>query len=167
MFLCLSLVDFNQELVVLEFTLTRFFPLEKVVVIPLNNLQSLQPKDVLFQVPSELAQCMVLEKKIFIVFTINFLLMLLSTLGEGRGSSFDQTWIPCSQGCFVPRLMEIGLVALEKMKMWKIYRQTDKRADGQTADKTWSEKLTWAFSYFWSFIIAFYSMFLHYVYICK
>ena len=48
------------------------------------------------------------------------------------GSSFDQTWIPFTQGCFVPSLVEIGLVVLEKkMKMWKVYQQTD----GQQAIK--------------------------------
>ena len=32
------------------------------------------------------------------------------------------------------------------MKMWKVYRQTDRRTDIQTTDNRWSEKLTWAFS---------------------
>ena len=30
------------------------------------------------------------------------------------GSSFEQTWIPFTQGCFVQRLVEIGPVVLEK-----------------------------------------------------
>ena len=56
---------------------------------------------------------------------------------------FEQTWIPLTQGCFVPSLVEIGPVVLEKKtKMWKVYRQTDR----QTTDDRWSEKLTWAFS---------------------
>ena len=36
-----------------------------------------------------------------------------------------------------------------KMKMWKVYRQTDGRTDRRTdrqTDDRWSEKLTWAFS---------------------
>ena len=33
------------------------------------------------------------------------------------GPSFEQTWIPFTQGCFVPSLVEIGPVILEK----KIY----------------------------------------------
>jgi hypothetical protein len=42
-------------------------------------------------------------------------------------------WIPFNQGCFLPCLVEIGMVVLEKkLKMWKVYRQTN---DG------WSEKL--------------------------
>ena len=37
-----------------------------------------------------------------------------NTLWEFIGSSFEQTWIPFTQGCFVPRLVEIGPVVLEK-----------------------------------------------------
>ena len=33
---------------------------------------------------------------------------------EFIGSSFEQTWIPFIHGCFVPSLVEIGLVVLEK-----------------------------------------------------
>ena len=36
------------------------------------------------------------------------------TLWEFIGSSFEETWIPYTQGCFVPRLFEIGPVVLEK-----------------------------------------------------
>ena len=55
--------------------------------------------------------------------------------------STEQTWIPFTQRCFVPSLVENGPVVLEnKMKMWKVYRQTD----GQK-DKRQSEKLNWAF----------------------
>ena len=36
------------------------------------------------------------------------------TLCEFIGSSFEQTWIPFTQGCFVPRLVEICPVVLEK-----------------------------------------------------
>ena len=46
------------------------------------------------------------------------------------GPLFEQTWIPFTQGYFVPSLVEIGPVILEKkMKMWKVYRQTDGRTD--------------------------------------
>ena len=64
--------------------------------------------------------------------------------------SFEQTWIPITQGCFVPTLVENGPVVLEKkIKMWKVYRQTD-RCPGKTEGR-WktgknSEKLTWAFN---------------------
>ena len=36
------------------------------------------------------------------------------TLREFIGSSFEQAWIPFTQRCFVPKLVEIGPVVLEK-----------------------------------------------------
>ena len=60
-----------------------------------------------------------------------FIHMKLSPLGKGRGPSFEQTWIPLIHGCFVPSLVEICPVVLEKkMKMWKIY-DNDNNDDGQ------------------------------------
>ena len=55
----------------------------------------------------------------------NFTFSILSPLGEGCGPSFGQTWIPSTQGCFVLSLVEIAPVVLEKIKMWKAYRQMD------------------------------------------
>ena len=53
-------------------------------------------------------------------------------LGKGRGPSFEQTWIPFTQECFVPSLDEIGPVVLEKkMKMWKVYDDNNDDNDGQ------------------------------------
>ena len=40
-------------------------------------------------------------------------------LGKGQGPSFEQTWIPFNQGCFVPSFVEIGPVVLEN-KIFKI-----------------------------------------------
>ena len=52
--------------------------------------------------------------------------------------SFKQFWIPFTQWCFVPSLVEIGKVVLEKeINMWKVCNDNDD-------DKLWSEKLTWA-----------------------
>ena len=66
-------------------------------------------------------------------------------LEKGCCPFIKQNWILLSHGYFVPSLVEIGPVVLEKkMKMWKVYRQTDGRT--QTTDDRWSEKLTWAFS---------------------
>ena len=43
------------------------------------------------------------------------------------------SFIPFSQGIFVPSLVEIGSVVLEKrMKMWKVNRQTNGQTVGQT-----------------------------------
>ena len=61
--------------------------------------------------------------------------MQLSPFGERNGPSIDQTWIPFTQGCFVPSLVKIGPVVLEKkLKIGKVYRQTDGLMDGQTDD---------------------------------
>ena len=40
----------------------------------------------------------------------------LLTLWEFIGFSFEETWIPFIQGCFVPSLVEIGPVVLEKIE---------------------------------------------------
>ena len=45
---------------------------------------------------------------------------------------FEQTWIPFTQGCIVPSLVEIGSVVLEKkMKMWKVYDNDNDKDDRQ------------------------------------
>ena len=56
----------------------------------------------------------VLKKKIFKVGQCIFTISLLSPLWKRRGPSFEQTQIPFTQGCFVPSLVEIGPVVLEK-----------------------------------------------------
>ena len=48
----------------------------------------------------------------------------LSPLGKGWRHSIEQTWILFTQECFVPNLIEIGPVSLEKeKKMWKVYKK--------------------------------------------
>ena len=41
-----------------------------------------------------------------------FSISLLSPLGKGRDSAFEQMWIPFIQGCFVRSFVEIGPVVL-------------------------------------------------------
>ena len=98
--------------------------------------------------PSLVEICpVVLEKKIFKYFQYNLTFSLLSPLGKGRDPSLEETWIPPTQVCFVPSLVEIGPVVLEKrLKMWKVYRRTDTQMHEQTKDNMRSKKLTWAFS---------------------
>ena len=49
--------------------------------------------------------------------------------------SFEQTWIPFTQGFFVPSLFEIGPVVLEKkIKMWKVYDNDDDDNDNNYND---------------------------------
>ena len=57
----------------------------------------------------------VLEKKIFKCVYYNFTILLLSPLGEGCGSSFEQNRIPCTHGCYMPSLVEIGSCEEDEM----------------------------------------------------
>ena len=43
-----------------------------------------------------------------------FNISLFSPLGNGSGPLFEQTWLPLTQGCFVPSLVEIGPLVLEE-----------------------------------------------------
>ena len=63
--------------------------------------------------------------------------MIISwTLGEFIGSSFEETRIPFTLGCFVPSLVEIGSVVLEKKMKNVKSLQTDGQTDGQTDRQT-------------------------------
>ena len=97
----------------------------------------------------------VVLKKSFKSFQCIFIISQLSPLWERCGPSFAKTWIPFTQVCYVPSLVEIGLVVLEKMKIWKVYRRTDgwtdRRKDRQTDNGRqvirkahWSFQLSWA-----------------------
>ena len=86
----------------------------------------------------------VLEKKIFKV--INDFSLL--PLGKEYGLSFEQSyfpWIPFNQECFVPGLIKIDEVVLEKkIKSEKfIHVMTASMTMMMTKDKFPSEKLTW------------------------
>ena len=55
--------------------------------------------------------------------------------GEDFNISFELTWIPFTQGCFVPCLVEIRPVVLgKKMKTWKVHRQTVGRSEKLRGD---------------------------------
>ena len=43
-----------------------------------------------------------------------FIILLLSPLEEGCGPLFVKIWIPSTQGCFMPNLVEIGPVDLKR-----------------------------------------------------
>ena len=63
----------------------------------------------------------VLVKKVLKYFQYNFTISLLFPLVEGHGPSFEQTWIPYIQGFFVPSLVQIGHIVLEK-KIFKYFQ---------------------------------------------
>ena len=55
-------------------------------------------------------------EKILKYFQYNFTFLLLSPLGEGHDSAFEQTWIPPTKGCVVPSLVETGPVVLDRRR---------------------------------------------------
>ena len=86
-------------------------PLEKGVAFHLNKIEFPLPKDDLCQVwlkrPSGSLEDFQSSQCIFAISS-------LSPLDKGCGLSFEQNWIPITQGCFVPSLVEIGQMVLEK-----------------------------------------------------
>jgi hypothetical protein len=79
----------------------------------LKKFEFPSPKDNLYQVWLNLA-CWFWRRRFFKKIQCIFTLSLLSPLGEGLFPSFEQTWIPSTQGWFVPSLVKIGPVVLEK-----------------------------------------------------
>ena len=125
------------------FSLFRnYLPLENGRALHLIKLESPSPKDTLSAVWLKLSK-LCWRRRFFNFVNVFSLFRNYVPLEKGGAPSFKQTWIPFTRGCFVPSLVEIGPVVLDKkMKMWKVYRRTDR----QTTDDRWSEKLTWAFS---------------------
>ena len=92
---------------------------ENEMVLHLNKLESPSPKDAL---------CVWLKltqrfwRRRFLNSLMYFCYIVITPLGKGRGPLFEQIWIPFTQRCIVPSLVEIGPVVLEKkMKTWKVY----------------------------------------------
>ena len=95
----------------------NFLLLAESVALHLNKLESPSPKDALCQVWLKLDQWF--WRRRFLNF-VNVFSLFRNYL------PLEQTWIPFTQGCFVPSLIEIGPVVLEKkMKMWKVYDNND------------------------------------------
>ena len=83
------------------------------MVLNSNKLKSPSLKDDLCKVWLILAQC--LWRRRFLKFVnVFFAISWLLPLGKGSGPSFEQTWIPFTQGCFVSSLVEFGPAVLEK-----------------------------------------------------
>ena len=98
----------------------NYLPLEKGRALHLNKFESPSLKDALWQVWLKLAQWF-WRRKIFKIIQCFFAISLLSFLGKGQGPLFEETWIPFTKEYFMPSLVEIGPVILEKKKkMWKV-----------------------------------------------
>ena len=74
---------------------------------------------------------MILEKKILLNF-VNEFPLFRNYLPVEKGMALHlKIWFLITQGCFVPNLVEIGLVLLEKkMKMWKVYDSDNNNDNG-------------------------------------
>ena len=51
----------------------------------------------------------------FQISTMYFCYFVIIYPGKGCGPTFGQTWIPFSKGCYLPSLIELGPVVLEKI----------------------------------------------------
>ena len=73
---------------------------------------------------------LVVREKIFKFRQSISAILSLPPLGNGRGPSFVQTWVPTTQEGLVRSWAEIDPVVQEKKKMWKVYRLTDRKTTG-------------------------------------
>ena len=63
-----------------------------------------------------------------------FTISLLSPLGKGYDPSFEHSWIPFTQGCFVLSLVEISPVFWKRI--WKCEKFTDRRTTGDQTESS-------------------------------
>ena len=91
------------------FLFHNYLPLKKGVVFYLNKPEFSSPKHDKFHWNCPRAS----GEEDFQILSMYFRYFLISPLENGRFPSFEQTWILFTQGCFVPSLVEIGLVVLD------------------------------------------------------
>ena len=103
---------FNFVNIVLLFR--NYLPLEMEGALHLNKLEFLSPKDAFCKVWLKLVQWFWRRRFFFRFLQFIFSISWLSPPGKGQGPSFEQTWIPFTQECLVPSLVEIGIVVKEK-----------------------------------------------------
>ena len=108
--------DFFKNFVKVFMLFRKYLPLENGGALHINKFESPphppQLKDALCQVWLKLAKWF-WRRRLLNIFNKILLFCNYLPLGEGRGHSIDQTWIPSSQGCFMPSLVGIGPVVLE------------------------------------------------------
>ena len=100
------------------------------MVLNLNKLESPSPKDALSQVWLKLAQWF-RRKSFFKYFNVFSLFCNYLPLGKGMVLHLNKLESPLPKDAFCQVLVKIDLVVLEKLKIGKVYRQTDKRTDRQ------------------------------------
>ena len=100
--------------------LSNYLPLVKVIAFRVNKPES--PFTQRCSVPASFVEIgpVVLKKILYIFHKCIFAISLLSLLEKGRGPSFEKFWVPFTQGCLVPSLVEIRPVVLEKKILYFI-----------------------------------------------
>ena len=96
-------------------------PLAKCMALNLNKFEFVLPRNSLCHVWSKLAQRFWRRRfsKVVNVFSICCYYLPLE---KGQGPSIERNWIPLTQGCSVPNLVEISLVVLKnKFSMYFHY----------------------------------------------
>ena len=89
----------------------KYLPLEKWKTLKLNKFEFPLPKNPLCPVWLKLAHWF--WRRFSKVVNIFSICCYYLTLEKGQGPSFERNWIPLTQGCSVPSLVEIGPVVLE------------------------------------------------------
>ena len=90
----------------------HYLPLVKCVALHWYKLNPLHPRKFGWNWPPGFA------KEIFFNFINVFSYFVIISPWKRGGVSFEQTWIPFTQGCFLSILVENGQVAQEKKFFW-------------------------------------------------
>ena len=87
----------------------HYLPLRKDVSLPLHKFEFPSPENAFCQSWLKLARW--LWRRRF----LNFFNVFSLFRRKGRVPSFEQIWIPFSQECFMPKLVEMGIYHLQKV----------------------------------------------------
>ena len=113
--------DFFLNFVNVYLPFHNYIPLEKSGALHLNKLEFPSPRIAMCQDWLKLATWFSTRRFLNFVNVLSLFCVIISTWKK-VGPSFDKIWIPFTRECFVPSLVEISPVILEKkMKMWKVY----------------------------------------------
>ena len=107
----------------------------------LNKLEFPSPKDALCQVNLKLAQWF-LRRRLLNFINVYSLFHNYLPLEKDVAVDLNIFESPSPKDSLCQVWLKLALVLEKKMKMWKVYRRTDR----QTTDNRRSEKLTWAYS---------------------